>query len=165
MRFMSPIYVSYILFSVQTRITPVQSNYCLVCLTTSLLYLKTLMWTSSLIMLLLMSMSPKPVMDLIWGWCISWLSTAVNVQRSDLRLWTSKAQNVCRYDKKWHLVLPCGHVGPLEVRLVSLYVVLLSAVCQICLLILPVSLYLLLSRKKQLSLVLQLDCCLRIKFC
>lgn len=117
---MSSIYVSYLLFAIQTYITaiPRQSNYWLFCLSASLLFLKTLMWTSSLIMLSLMFMGPQLIMDLIWGWCISWLSTAVNVQKSDLRLWTSKAHNVFRYDEKWHLELPCGHVGLLEVWLV-----------------------------------------------
>jgi len=53
-----------------------------------------------------------PVMDLIWGWFISRLSSAIKVQRRDLRALTSKAQTaLCvRYDERWHSAPPC--VGP-----------------------------------------------------
>lgn len=86
-----------------------QSNYCLgsipigscLCLQGQAgcleWIIEVLMWTSSVAVLPpRSSLGLLPVMDLIWGWFISRLSTAINVRRNDLRLLTSKAQTVLR---------------------------------------------------------------------
>lgn len=50
--------------------------------------IEVLIWTSSVFEF----WGPLPVIDFIWGWFISRLSTAINVQRPDLSLLTSKTQ-------------------------------------------------------------------------
>lgn len=52
--------------------------------------------TLSVLVYPLRSGGPLTVMDLIWGWVISRFSTAINVQRNDLRLLTSKTQTGLR---------------------------------------------------------------------
>lgn len=117
-----------------------QSNYCLghnpsgICLCLQgqagcLEWLiEVLMWTLPLIVLPLRSGGPLSVMDLIWGWFISRLSTAINVQRTDLRLLTSKAQTgPCSGMMKGDIL--CYPVDTPVCVCVYVCVILLSAAC------------------------------------